>query len=72
MSLEKPHVRVERSVYTSDHVLDPVIQSDRAVVRKDEGELALAVAQGVFDPTAAAAIEANAAVSLRTGRPVDR
>ncbi len=60
VNLEKPHVRDERTVYTSDHVLDLVIQPDRAMVRKDEDELALAVAQGVFDPTAAATIEANA------------
>lgn len=35
---------------------------DRSMVRKDEDELALAVAQGVFDAAAAAAIEADAAV----------
>ncbi len=61
VNLEKPHVRDERTVHTSDHVLDLVIEPDRTMVRKDEDELALAVAQGVFDVTAAAAIEANAA-----------
>lgn len=61
VNLEKPHVRDKRTVYTSDHVLDLVIEPDRTMVRKDEDELALAVAQGVFDATAAAAIEADAA-----------
>lgn len=57
----KPHVRDEDTVYTSDHVLDLVIEPDRSLVRKDEDELLLAVEQGVFDTTAAAAIEADAA-----------
>ncbi len=61
VNLEKPHVRDQCTVYTSDHVLDVVIQPGCTMVRKDEDELALAVAQGVFDPTAAAAIEADAA-----------
>lgn len=61
VNLEKPHVRDEHTVYTSDHVLDLVISPDRTMVRKDEDELALAVAQGVFDATAGAAIEADAA-----------
>ena len=42
-------------------MLDLVIEPDRTLVRKDEDELALAVAQGIFDATAAAAIEADAA-----------
>lgn len=61
VNLEKPHVRDEHTVYTSDHVLDLVIEPDRGMVRKDEDELALAVAQGIFDATAAAAIDADAA-----------
>jgi hypothetical protein len=42
-------------------VLDVVVDPDRATRRKDEDELELAVAQGVFAPAAAAAIEADAA-----------
>lgn len=61
VNLEKPHVRDKHTAYTSDHVLDLVISPDRTMVRKDEDELALAVAQGVVDATAAAAIEADAA-----------
>lgn len=61
VNLERPHVRDKYGVYTSDHVLDVVIGPDRTMVRKDEDELALAVMQGVFDATAAAAIEADAA-----------
>lgn len=61
VNLERPHVRDQHSVFTSDHVLDIVIAPDRTVTRKDEDELALAVAQGVFDRTTAAAIEADAA-----------
>ncbi len=57
----RPHVRDERAVFTSDHVLDLVVASDRAVTLKDEDELVLAVAQRVFDVAAAAAIEAHAA-----------
>ncbi len=61
VNLEEPHVRDARGVYTSDHVLDLVVDPDRTLVRKDEDELALAVAQGVFDGPAAAAIEEEAA-----------
>ncbi|HEY2640240.1 MAG TPA: DUF402 domain-containing protein [Streptosporangiaceae bacterium] len=61
VNLEAPHVRDDRAVYTSDHVLDLVIAPDRALVRKDEDELALAVGQGVFDEPMAAAIEQDAA-----------
>jgi hypothetical protein len=61
VNLEAPHVRDDRAVYTSDHVLDLVIAPDRALVRKDEDELALAVGQGVFDEAMAAAIEEDAA-----------
>ena len=65
MNLEEPRVRDERSVYTSDHVLDLVVDTDRSVMRKDEDELALAVAQGVFDRSKAAAIEETAAAVER-------
>lgn len=61
VNLEEPHVRDDHAVYTSDHVLDLVIAPDRTSVRKDEDELTLAVAQGVFDRAVAAAIENNAA-----------
>jgi predicted RNA-binding protein associated with RNAse of E/G family len=61
VNLEEPHVRDDHAVYTSDHVLDLVIDPDRTLVRKDEDELALAVAQGVFDEHEAAAIEESAA-----------
>lgn len=61
VNLEQPHVRDDRTVYTSDHVLDLVIEPDRTLVRKDEEELALAVEQGVFDDRAVAAITQDAA-----------
>lgn len=60
VNLERPHVRDDRAVHTSDHVLDLVVAPDRTFVRKDEDELAFAVAQGVFDSLEAAAIEAQA------------
>ncbi len=61
VNLEKPHVRDGDAVYTSDHVLDLVIEPNRTIALKDEDELVLAVEQGVFDRTVAAAIEADAA-----------
>jgi hypothetical protein len=61
VNLEDPHTRDHRAVYTRDHVLDLEIEPDRTVTRKDEDELALAVAQGRYDPATAAAIEADAA-----------
>ena len=48
INLERPHVRTERAVLTSDRVLDVVVSPDRTVALKDEDELAIAVAQGVF------------------------
>ncbi|NUR06003.1 MAG: DUF402 domain-containing protein [Nocardioidaceae bacterium] len=73
VNLEQPHVRDDRAVYTSDHVLDLVVDPDRSVTRKDEDELALAVAQGVFDRPTVAAIEDHAAdaeaVVARWGPP---
>jgi hypothetical protein len=44
-------------------VLDLVIEPDRSLVRKDEDELALAAAQGVFDDVTAGAIRADAAAA---------
>lgn len=61
VNLEKPHVRDQQSVYTSDHVLDLVIEPDRTLTLKDEDELALAVAQGVFSPATASVIESDVA-----------
>jgi hypothetical protein len=61
VNLERPHERDAHSVCTSDHVLDLVIAPDRTLRRKDEDELALAVAQGVFTEAEAAAIEQDAA-----------
>ncbi len=59
VNLERPHVRDSLAVYTSDHVLDLWVEPNRTMVRKDEDELELAVAQGVFDAATAAAIEAD-------------
>lgn len=59
VNLEEPHIRDSRTVYTSDHVLDLRVEPDGTVVRKDEDELGLAVAQGVFETTEADAIEAS-------------
>jgi hypothetical protein len=61
VNLERPHARDGHGVYTSDHVLDLVIGPDRTVIRKDQDELALAVAQGVFSGHMATAIEEAAA-----------
>lgn len=60
VNLERPHLRDARTVYTSDHVLDLVIEPDHVAARKDEDELTLAVSQGVFGTATAAAIEADA------------
>jgi len=61
LNLEDPHARDDHAVYTRDHVLDLEIEPDRTMARKDEDELALAVAQGRYDAATAAAIEAEAA-----------
>jgi predicted RNA-binding protein associated with RNAse of E/G family len=61
VNLEARHVRDGDAVYARDHVLDLVIEPDRTMARKDEDELELAVAQGRFDATSAATIEADAA-----------
>jgi predicted RNA-binding protein associated with RNAse of E/G family len=61
VNLERPHVRDSHAVYTSDNVLDLWVEPDRTVLRKDEDELELAVAQGVFGAATAAAIKADCA-----------
>lgn len=61
VNLERPHVRSELAVLTSDHVLDVVVSPEGTVTLKDEDELELAVSQGVFSASEAAAISANAA-----------
>jgi predicted RNA-binding protein associated with RNAse of E/G family len=60
VNLEAAHVRDEDSVYTRDHVLDVEVEPDGTCSRKDEDELLLAVAHGVYDDAAAAAIRADA------------
>ncbi len=64
VNLERPHVRAGCAVLTSDHVLDVVVSRDRTVRLKDEDELELAVAQGVFTAAQAAAIIADAAAVM--------
>ena len=61
VNLEEPHIRDGRAIYTSDHILDLVVDPDRSWARKDDDELALAVVQGVVPKTAADAIEQHAA-----------
>jgi predicted RNA-binding protein associated with RNAse of E/G family len=61
VNFEKPHVRDDSGVYTSDHVLDLVISPEREMIRKDEDELALALDQQVFDAMEVAGIQADAA-----------
>ncbi|MGZ4466276.1 MAG: DUF402 domain-containing protein [Nocardioides sp.] len=61
VNLEAPHVRDDASLNTSDRVLDVVVAPDRTVRLKDEDELTLAVAQGVFDAVTAAEIREDAA-----------
>ncbi|UUZ58115.1 DUF402 domain-containing protein [Nocardioides sp. B-3] len=68
VNLERPHVRTDRAVLTSDRVLDVVVAPDRTVTLKDEDELELAVAQGVFTSSEAAAITADAASIPAPGR----
>ena len=62
VNLEAPHVRDQRTVFTSDHVLDLFVDPDGSVMRKDEDELVLAVAQRVFDEAEARAIRRDAEV----------
>ena len=61
VNLEEPHTRDESGVYSSDHVLDVVVGTDRRHRRKDVDELDLAVRQGRYTAGEAARIEAAAA-----------
>jgi predicted RNA-binding protein associated with RNAse of E/G family len=61
VNLEDPHTRDDSGVYTSDHVLDIEVESDRRCLRKDVDELAEAVRQGRYTADEAARIEAAAA-----------
>jgi predicted RNA-binding protein associated with RNAse of E/G family len=61
VNLEAPHTRDETGVYTSDHVLDVEVGTDRRHRRKDVDELAEAVRQGRYTAEEAARIEADAA-----------
>lgn len=58
-----PPISCRSGARTRDQVLDLAVAPDRTLVRKDEDELALAVAQGVFDEPTAAAIKQNAAAA---------
>jgi predicted RNA-binding protein associated with RNAse of E/G family len=60
VNLEDPHVRDQTGVYSSDHVLDIEVETDRRHRRKDVDELAEAVRQGRYTPAEAARIEATA------------
>jgi predicted RNA-binding protein associated with RNAse of E/G family len=59
-NIEDPHVRDDRATYSRDHVLDVWVEPDRAVERKDEDELLLAVEQGRYTEQQAARITAVA------------
>ncbi len=61
VNLESVHERRDHQVVTQDHVLDVVVTPDRRAERKDEAELAAAVAAGRFTAAEAAAIEGDAA-----------
>jgi hypothetical protein len=61
VNLESVHERADHQVVTEDHVLDVVVTPDRRAERKDEDELAAAVAAGRFTAAEAAAIEGDAA-----------
>ena len=61
VNLESVHEREGHQVLTQDHVLDVVVTPDRRAERKDEDELAAAVAAGRFTAAEAAAIEGDAA-----------
>ena len=60
VNIEDPHVRTDHSTRSRDHVLDVWVEPDRAVERKDEDELVLAVEQGRYTPAEAEAITAVA------------
>jgi hypothetical protein len=61
VNLESVHERGDLEVSTQDRVLDLVVHPDRTVERKDEDELASAVAAGRFTAAEAAAFAADAA-----------
>jgi hypothetical protein len=54
VNLEDTHVRSDHQIVTQDHVLDLVVSAERAVSRKDEDELEIAVASGRFSAAEAA------------------
>lgn len=60
VNLETVHERRTDEVLTQDRVLDVVVRPDRTVVRKDEDELAAAVAGGRFTAGQAAEFERHA------------
>jgi predicted RNA-binding protein associated with RNAse of E/G family len=60
VNLEDPHQRLQHSIVTQDHVLDVVVLPDRETERKDEDELASAVASGRFTAADAERFRANA------------
>lgn len=60
VNLERPHLRTQHAVLTSDHVLDVVVAPDRSATLKDEDELLLAVSQGALTESEAAAITGDA------------
>ncbi len=73
VNLESVHEREGDELRTQDHVLDVVVEVDRTVARKDEDELAVAVAKGRFTADQAARFERDAAeveaVVRRWGTP---
>lgn len=60
INLEDAHLRDERNVYTSDHVLDIEVQPDGTHWRKDEHELTAAVEQGRYSSEQAERFRATA------------
>jgi hypothetical protein len=60
VNLEDPHVRDERNLITSDHVLDVVVKPDGEIHLKDEDELEAAVVAGRYTTAQATAIRNDA------------
>jgi predicted RNA-binding protein associated with RNAse of E/G family len=60
VNIEDPHVRDERCLYTSDHVLDVEVTAGGRHARKDEDELVEAVRQGRYSAEEADRIRAVA------------
>ncbi len=73
VNLEDPHNRDDGGVYSQDHVLDVVVTAAGRVTRRDEDELAAAVAQGRYDCSDAEQFardaEAAEALAAARGRP---